>query len=253
MDTMPDPIRDFVQNKIRQVAATRRQLVPNIADNFNLVESGLFDSLGFVDLISAIEKNFDLIFDPGDSGPEELAILGNFILAAHSSARLIDDVQAPHIVPMRPYGDLLPLFCTHCGTGNVLRYRALVSFLDSDIPIYGVRAPELRAMNPFPTVEALANLYLDEIQKIQPRGPYQLFGFCIGGAVAFEVARQLAEMGETVSPLVLVDTLNTAYYRKAPLIRSLRFQLRHDMADWPSTVADSSEANGKGSIRAFEI
>jgi len=135
-----------------------------------------------------------------------------------------DEAQPVHIVPMRPQGDRTPLFCMHCGTGHVLRYRALVSLLESDVPVYGVRAPELREMKNPPTVEDLADLYLQDIRKVQPHGPYQLFGFCFGGTVAFEVARRLTEMGETVSLLALVQSVNSAHYRKLPALESLKYR-----------------------------
>jgi thioesterase domain-containing protein len=45
---------------------------------------------------------------------------------------------------------------------------------------------------------------ISEIQKIQPQGPYFLMGVCIGGVVAFEMARQLEVQGEKVSLLALL-------------------------------------------------
>jgi acyl carrier protein len=86
MGATPDSIRGFVQNKIRQAAVANRQPVPEVDDHFNLVESGLFDSLGFVDLFSSIEKNFGLIIDVGDMAPEELIILGNLVRAVARSS-----------------------------------------------------------------------------------------------------------------------------------------------------------------------
>ena len=75
-----------------------------------------------------------------------------------------------------------------------------------------------------PTVEDLAALYVNDIRETQPHGPYQLFGFCFGGTVAFEVARRLTEMGETVSLVALVQAVNSAYYRNLPLLESLRYR-----------------------------
>jgi len=180
------------------------------------------DSLQAVRLMFEIEKTFRQQFDIS-------TLMSHPTIEAFSQIvkPLKSDVQPVHIVPMRPKGDRTPLFCIHCGTGHVLRYRALSSFLDSDIPLYGVRAPELRASKNLPTIEDLAALYVKDIRKVRPQGPYQLFGFCIGGIVAFEVARQLTELGETVSPVVMVETLNYAYYNNASLMQSLRFHLRY--------------------------
>jgi thioesterase domain-containing protein len=51
----------------------------------------------------------------------------------------------------------------------------------------------------------MAALYLDEIRRVQPEGPYCLGGWSLGGPVAFEMARQLSVRGETVALLAIVD------------------------------------------------
>jgi len=43
----------------------------------------------------------------------------------------------------------------------------------------------------------------------QPHGPYQLGGYCFGGNVAYEMARQLDEQGEKISLLVLINCAPT--------------------------------------------
>jgi FkbH-like protein len=181
------------------------------------------DSLHAVRLMFEIEKTFRQQFDISTLMSRPTIEAFGQILKP-----LKDDATPPvHIVPMRPRGDRTPLFCIHCGTGHVLRYRALSSYLDPEIPLYGVRAPELRAGKTLPTIEELAALYVKDIRKVRPHGPYQLFGFCIGGIVAFEVARQLTQLGETVSRVVMVETLNYAYYNNASFLQSLRFHSRY--------------------------
>jgi len=56
----------------------------------------------------------------------------------------------------------------------------------------------------------MATLYLSEIQKVQPRGPYHLGGYCMGGTVALEIGRQLFLRGEKVALLALFDTVNSS-------------------------------------------
>lgn len=85
METRADQIRAFIQNRIQQAAAANRQSAPVLDDNLNLVETGLFDSLGFVQLISGIEKEFNLELDTGDLDPEEFTLLGNLVRAAAQS------------------------------------------------------------------------------------------------------------------------------------------------------------------------
>lgn len=85
METKADQIRAFVENRIRQVAAANGQPPPAFDDGLSLVETGLFDSLGFVQLISAIEKEFNIELDTGDLDPEEFTLLGNLARAAAQS------------------------------------------------------------------------------------------------------------------------------------------------------------------------
>ena len=46
----------------------------------------------------------------------------------------------------------------------------------------------------------------DGLRLLQPCGPYLLSGHCYGGIVAFEMACQLPELGDTVDLLALFDT-----------------------------------------------
>ena len=57
------------------------------------------------------------------------------------------------------------------------------------------------------SIENIALLYLERIQKADPRGPYVLGGFSAGGAIAFEVARKLRAQGKEVTLVVLFDTV----------------------------------------------
>jgi thioesterase domain-containing protein len=59
------------------------------------------------------------------------------------------------------------------------------------------------------TIEALAARHVADLMRVAPRGPYRIAGFCYGGVVALEMARQLAESGERVSLLALFNV--TAY------------------------------------------
>src|SRR5262249_22130273 len=43
-------------------------------------------------------------------------------------------------------------------------------------------------------------------RSVQPSGPYLIGGWSFGGVVAFEMARQILELGERVALLALVDS-----------------------------------------------
>jgi len=46
------------------------------------------------------------------------------------------------------------------------------------------------------SVEEMAHTYIKEMIAVQPKGPYHLLGWSFGGALAFEMARQINAAGE---------------------------------------------------------
>lgn len=88
-------------------------------------------------------------------------------------------------------------------------YRDLSRRMGEDQPFYGLQAQGLDgSCAPLTTIEEMAALYVGEIRKVQATGPYFISGYCMGGTVAFEVAQQLQQQGETVALLALFDTMN---------------------------------------------
>uniref|UniRef100_UPI00286BF686 non-ribosomal peptide synthetase n=1 Tax=Chamaesiphon sp. OTE_20_metabat_361 TaxID=2964689 RepID=UPI00286BF686 len=98
-----------------------------------------------------------------------------------------------------------PLFCIHALGGTLFNYYDLVRRLGNRA-IYGLQSCGINgSQQPLNCVEDMASYYIKSIQTIQPQGPYLLVGYSFGGIVAFEMARQFAEMGERVAFLGLVD------------------------------------------------
>ena len=54
----------------------------------------------------------------------------------------------------------------------------------------------------------MASKYIEDVMKIQPRGPYVLGGYCLGGVIALEMAQQLRGKGEDVELVLMLDTYN---------------------------------------------
>ena len=116
-----------------------------------------------------------------------------------------DDGGQEIIVAIKPTGTRVPLFCLHNHAGHILEYRRLAQLLGADQPVFGVQSARAEIEAGF-TLEEMAARYVDEIQKVQPQGPYYLCGNCFGGVVAFEVAQQLRQRDEDVALLALIDT-----------------------------------------------
>jgi amino acid adenylation domain-containing protein len=113
------------------------------------------------------------------------------------------------LVPIQPGGGKPPFFCVHGGGGNVLLFRDLARHLGPDYPFYGLQSPGLDSnANHMTTIREMATVYLKEIRELQPEGPYYLGGFCMGGAVAYEMAQQLRAQGRQTNLLALFETYN---------------------------------------------
>jgi amino acid adenylation domain-containing protein len=112
------------------------------------------------------------------------------------------------LVPLRPTGSKKPLFLIH-GLGlNVLLYTTIINYLDPEQPVYGLQAKGLNGTDrPLETIEEIASYYISEIMTIDSEGPYQLAGYSLGGNIAFEMGRQLTEMGKKVSFIGLLDAV----------------------------------------------
>jgi thioesterase domain-containing protein len=113
-------------------------------------------------------------------------------------------------VPIQPKGTGRPLYLVHPVGGNVLCYADLARRLGEDQPVYGLQSLGLAPLGetaPQETVEEMAASYVAAIQAAQPSGPYRLGGWSIGGAIAYEMARQLRQGGHEVELLALLDSL----------------------------------------------
>jgi aspartate racemase len=100
----------------------------------------------------------------------------------------------------------------HAHGGHVLIYRDLARYLGPDQPVYGLQAagPENLGSRPA-TAEQMALRYLEEIRSLQLEGPYHLCGYCSGGLMAYEMARQLVQAGQPVGLVALFDTTRPGY------------------------------------------
>ncbi|HEX7807497.1 MAG TPA: alpha/beta fold hydrolase, partial [Thermoanaerobaculia bacterium] len=120
------------------------------------------------------------------------------------------------LVPLQLKGAKRPLFVVHGVGGNVLNYRALSHHLGNDQPFYALQARGIDGTYPPLTrVEDMARLYVDEIRRVQPRGPYLLAGLSFGGVVAFEMAQQLRAAGHKTTLVALFDSAPVSYGRLA--------------------------------------
>jgi aspartate racemase len=101
----------------------------------------------------------------------------------------------------------LPLFVIHPVGGSVFCYTALAQNIQNDINIYGLQSKNLiEEQYDSISINDMALSYLELIKNKQPRGPYRLTGWSMGGIIAFEIAKLLKHEGEEVQFLGLFDS-----------------------------------------------
>jgi thioesterase domain-containing protein/acyl carrier protein len=129
------------------------------------------------------------------------------------------------LVPIQPAGSRPPFFCIHGGGGNVLIYRALSKHLGAEQPFYGLQSQGLDGKRALLTrIEDMAELYVQEILRVQCHGPYFLGGYCMGGTVALEMAQRLTAKGEKVALLAMFDTVDWSKVRRVSFYDKLSYQ-----------------------------
>ncbi|HEY2510651.1 MAG TPA: thioesterase domain-containing protein, partial [Polyangiaceae bacterium] len=100
-----------------------------------------------------------------------------------------------------------PVVLVHPVGGNVLCYRDLARLLrPSGAAIYGIQADDADDDGAPSSLPAMAERYVQALRGVQPRGPYRLGGWSLGGFVAVEMARVLRAAGEEVSLLFVIDS-----------------------------------------------
>jgi amino acid adenylation domain-containing protein len=104
------------------------------------------------------------------------------------------------------------LFCIPGGGGNIMYLHELCEALGSDINVYGLQAKGLDGKStPHQTIEETAKHYINEIKSVQGTGPYHITGHSFGGKIAFEIANQLSQQGDTPGVLALLDSAAPQY------------------------------------------
>ena len=111
------------------------------------------------------------------------------------------------LVPIQPQGTRPPLFLVHGAGGDVLwGYANLAAHLPPDQPLYGIKSRGQAGLPELTSLKEMAACYLEQVRTFQPTGPYYLGGYCLGGNVAYEMARQLHADGEEVALVALLDS-----------------------------------------------
>ncbi|MEO8428152.1 MAG: amino acid adenylation domain-containing protein [Verrucomicrobiota bacterium] len=146
------------------------------------------------------------------------------------------------LVPIQPHGTKPAFYLIHGIGGNILNFFDLANRLGPDQPVYGLQSQGLDGKKPvLARVEDMAAVYVEEIRRFQPVGPYYIGGMSFGGRVAYEIARQLHAQGQLVALLALLDSYPRGYARllrrREKTLARVRFILGKGKSHWEALSA----------------
>jgi thioesterase domain-containing protein len=132
----------------------------------------------------------------------------------------------PELIRLNRVFEGRPVFWFHGGLGGVESYREIADA--SRRPFFGIQARGwMTDRAPLYGIQAMTAYYVHIMQSVQLAGPYDVGGYSLCGLIAYEAVRQLQELGESMSTLVMVDTLDSSAFRNASMSN------RADMLAWP--------------------
>jgi len=112
------------------------------------------------------------------------------------------------LISLKPEGDKAPILLLPGEGGSIIYYKSLVKYLDPGHPVYGLQFPGLDGLSQvLESVEALAELFVEIIQREFSGLPVVLVGHSFGGQVAFELACRLLQKNHLVEQLIILDTV----------------------------------------------
>ncbi|MFZ4457035.1 MAG: amino acid adenylation domain-containing protein [Bacteroidales bacterium] len=167
----------------------------------DLLFSG-FDSLKFIRLIVEVESVFGIRLSISDIykyptvGELAQVILDHKSIAGSDIITCIREGKSGET----------PL-CLIWGAGQqVLQFNDLALYLDPNLPVYVLHAPIVNGEVDIPdTLEALAWLYVNEIERLFPMQRVHLAGYSFGGFVVYEMARLMLSKGFPFDKLFVLD------------------------------------------------
>jgi len=117
------------------------------------------------------------------------------------------DASGPVLIPVRREGYKTPFFFVYGDLLPGLNFcRDLEQALDAGSAIFVVPAPDERSQLQQRSLEGVAAKIAGAIAEAAPAGPIFLGGYCYGGMVSAEVARQLRDAGREIPLLVIIDS-----------------------------------------------
>ncbi|XP_049809979.1 fatty acid synthase isoform X1 [Schistocerca nitens] len=193
--------------------------VTTVSAQTSLADLGM-DSLMGAEIKQTLERNYDLVLSAQDIRNltfQRLSELSNSgvqgsvsdangaapVDSAQAQFENLEELMPKDVLVQMPskgtHGKKNAIFIVHPIEGVVTALHELASEVSQ--PVWGLQCT---SEAPLDSIHELAKFYLENVKKIQSKGPYTLCGYSFGACVAFEMALQLENAGEAVS-LFLLD------------------------------------------------
>jgi len=155
---------------------------------------------------------------PGWLQPHDTLDAAVLRLSASGGAALrgaaASSVHHPELVHLNAVTHGRPVFWIHGALGSVEAFQRIAD--RSQRPFLAIQARGFMTKHaPIEGIAAMAAYYVDVMRSVQPEGPYDIGGFCLGGILAYEMTRQLQARGESVRSLAMVDSPDNTAFRGA--------------------------------------
>jgi len=157
------------------------------------------DSLLAVELLGELERL------TGRPVPSSLLFEASTIRQLTQKLSEADTKPSKPVFQMSSNGSEKPLIYFHGDPAGGSYVKRFANILGPNQPVYVVAPHGLDSEHIPDSLEAMAAECLPSIMEAQAEGPYRLCGYCIGGLVAFEVARLLIAAGESVELVAMID------------------------------------------------
>lgn len=174
--------------------------LPNLDVNGNFFDLG-GDSALAVELFAKIADAFGQQLPP---------VMIYHVPTIAAQAALLQQRSTPELSPliMLKSGERdSSLFIAPGLGGGPAEFFQLVKYVRTTKTVFGLQPRGIEGFDrPCESIEDMAEFYLNAILKYQPRGPYYLAGYSLGGLVALEMARTLKAKGQDIGLLLMMDS-----------------------------------------------
>jgi thioesterase domain-containing protein/acyl carrier protein len=187
------------------------------------LETSFFESGGNAQLLKTLQERIAEEFGKRFT-VEELGEHSTIGKQAKLICHTVSEAPAlpPGVLPLKTSTTRNAIFWVHYLSTNLARA------MDDDQAFVHISlaTEDIASLGSAPSMHDIAASLVLKILATQPKGPYMIGGYCIGGILAYEISSQLQASGHEVSLLILLDTPSPSYFESPNLLTP---RLRHPL------------------------